>query len=113
MNEKRTVKAGHVDLGGLPTLGNDPRHTAMLRSQWDFTPRHEVDVTWRYVGRLPNPVVPSYSVVDARIGWRLSKSLELSLLVQNALDRKYSEFGTPATRAILERAYFVKVAWTL
>jgi iron complex outermembrane recepter protein len=112
MNERRTVKPGHIDLGGLPALGNDPRRTAMLRSLWDFAPRHEFDLTWRYVSELPNPVVPSYSVVDARIGWRVSKSLDLSLLVQNAFDRKYSEFGAPDARAVLERSYFLKVTWT-
>lgn len=113
MNERHTLKPGRTDFGGLPALGNDPRRTAMLRTQWDFAPRHEFDLTWRYVGELPNPVVPSYSVLDARLGWRVSRALQLSLLVQNALDRKYSEFGTPAARAVLERSYFVKLTWTL
>ena len=113
MDERRTVKPGRTDLGGLASLGNDPRRTAMLRSQWDFAPRHEFDLTWRYVGKLPDPVVPSYSVLDARLGWRVSKSLDLSLMVQNALDRKYAEFGAPAARAVIDRSYFVKITWTL
>jgi iron complex outermembrane recepter protein len=113
LHEKKNLQSGRVDLGGLAALGNDPDRTAMLRSLWDITPRHELDLMWRYVGELPNPKVPSYSVLDARLGWRVSKNLDLSLVIQDAFDRKYSEFGNPATRAVLERAYFVKIAWRL
>jgi outer membrane receptor protein involved in Fe transport len=67
----------------------------------------------RYVSPLPNPAVPAYTVADARLGWRMSKSLEWSLVVQNLFDRSYSEFGSLASRADLARSFFVKVLWKL
>jgi iron complex outermembrane receptor protein len=106
-------KEGSRDVGGPSQIANDPRQTAQLRSSWDVTPKIEFDVAARYVGRLPDPVVPAYTVVDARLGWRVIPDLELSLVVQNAFDRKYSEFGTVAARAEFDRAFFVKAQWKL
>lgn len=113
MNHTRKVKPGEVDLGGLPSLGNDPRRTGQLRMSWDATPRHEVDVAVRHASDLPNPSIPGYTVVDARVAWRLLPSLELAVEVKNLLDREYSEFGAPANRAIFERAVFLRARWTL
>lgn len=113
MSVKRNVSAGHVDLGGQASLGNDPDFTAMVRSRWEITPRHELDLHWRHASSLPNPAVPGYSVLDGRLGWRISKQLELSLAVQNVFDKRYSEFGPTATRAVFDRAYFVRLAWKL
>jgi iron complex outermembrane receptor protein len=104
-------KEGSRDLGGPSQLANDPRQTAQLRSSWDVTPKIELDVAARHVGKLPNPAVPAYTVVDARLGWRVLRNLELSLVVQNAFDRKYSEFGTVAARAEFDRSFFVKAQW--
>lgn len=113
MNHTRKVKPGEVDLGGVPSLGNDPKRTAQLRTSWDVTPRHEVDVAMRHASDLPNPSMPGYTVVDARVAWRLAPSLELALEVKNLLDREYSEFGLPANRAIFERAVFLRARWML
>ncbi len=112
MNRHLEVVSGRRDLGGIVSLGTDPKRTALLRSGWDMTPRHELDLTLRHVGPLGNGVVPAYTVLDARLGWRLVPDVELSLAVQNAFDRKYSEWGAvPASRALLERNAFMKVTW--
>jgi iron complex outermembrane recepter protein len=111
MKHHFALEPGRVDLGGGGN-GNDPELTAMLRSAWNATRNHELDVVVRHVDDLPNPRVPSYTVVDARFGWRVSPSLELSLLVFNALDRKHSEFGSPAERAVLERSFLLKATWS-
>ncbi len=113
MNQDLRVKPGLPQIGGFSSIGNDPRRSAQLRSSWDLTPRHELDIAVRYVGRLPDPAVPGYTVADARFGWRIRKGLEVSLVAQNLFDRKYSEFGTLANRAELERSFFVKVLWSL
>ena len=111
MDEKFNVVEGRTDLGG-PSLGNDPKRTATLRSLWNVTRFHEIDLAWHYVGALPNPAVPSYSILNARLGWRPSREFDVSLTINNALDRKHSEFGGPNERAVLERNFFLKVTWS-
>jgi iron complex outermembrane receptor protein len=114
MNERLKVIPGRRDLGGLASLGTDPKRTALLRSGWDITPHHELDLALRHVGELGTGVVPAYTVLDARFGWRISPALELSIAVQNAFDRAYTEWGAaPNARALLERNVFVKLAWKM
>jgi iron complex outermembrane receptor protein len=113
IHERLRVAPGKVDFGGLASLGNDPNHIALLRSAWDITSRHQLDLALRHAGALKNPVVPSYTVLDARFGWRVTEGLELSLAVQNAFNRDYSEWGVPNNRAMVERAVFLKAVLKL
>jgi iron complex outermembrane recepter protein len=104
-------KPGSTDIGGVNALGNDPNHQWMLRSTFDLTPRHELDVALRHVGGLPSPSVPSYTALDARLGWRASRSLELSLALQNILDSGHPEFNAAPGRSEFGRAAFLKLLW--
>ena len=63
------------------------------------------------MGRLPSPELPAYAVLDARWGWLVSSALQLSLSVQNLLDRAHAEWGDPANRASFGRAWIFKVVW--
>jgi iron complex outermembrane receptor protein len=63
------------------------------------------------VGALPNPQVPAYTAIDARVGWNLSKELQLSLLLQNLFDRSHPEWGPAANRAEFGRGVFLKALW--
>jgi iron complex outermembrane recepter protein len=96
--------------GTIASAGNDPRHWWQLGSSYNFTPRHEFDVRLRRVASLPSPIVPSYTAVDARLGWRITPAAELSLSFQNLLDRSHPEWGVPVSRAEIERAWFLKLA---
>jgi iron complex outermembrane recepter protein len=104
---ERKVRPGRVDLGGLPSLGNDPERSALIRSSW--TPRQDIDfdVAVRHVGALQT-TVPAYTAVDVRVAWRPRPSLELSLAAQNAADRYYFEWQN---RVVNERSVFVKIVW--
>ncbi|MEP7156299.1 MAG: TonB-dependent receptor [Betaproteobacteria bacterium] len=105
-------KAGSLDAGlGVTAAGNDPRHWASLRSLWDITPQFELDVTVRHVGARPSPVVPSYTAADVRLGWHISRALELSLTLRSANEEEHTEWGAPANRAVFERNAFVKLVW--
>jgi iron complex outermembrane receptor protein len=95
---------------GLAT--SDPGHYWMLRSMYDFDAGPELDVTLRHVGALPKPAVPAYTAVDLRLGWRLSKKLDLSLIGQNLFDPGHAEFGGAVGRSVYERAVLVKLVWT-
>jgi len=108
---KVNVKAGEVDLGGRPSLGNDPDHWVKLRASWAITPRLEADAFVRYYGALPAPAVPSYTAVDLRVGWRAMPSLELALVVQNLFDDKHVEWGASPNRAAFQRTAFFRATW--
>lgn len=104
-------EAGSVSTPVAAGHGNDPRRWVTLRSALELTPRHELDLSARYVGALPNPVVPSYTTVDVRLGWHVSRELELSLLLQDLFDTSHAEWGSAATRMELRRAAFLKLLW--
>jgi iron complex outermembrane receptor protein len=111
MSESFNVRAGYTDLGGVTQFSNDPRHTVQLRSSWDIAPAYELDVAVRNVGHIPNYEVPAYTVVDARLGWRVQRDLDVSLVLQDAFDRSYSEFGAVSSRSQFGRSWFIKVRW--
>ncbi len=113
MNRNLRREAGSADVRGLAALGNDPERTLLLKSAFDLGPRHELDVTVRHVGSLPDPVVSSYTAVDARVGWRPDPDLEVSLSLQNMFDAGHVEFGGAATRSEIERSVFLKLLWRL
>jgi len=108
---KTNVKSGQVDLGGRPSLGNDPDHWVKLRASWAILPNLEADAFVRYYGSLPAPAVPAYTAVDLRVGWRVLPSLELSLVVQNLFDDKHVEWGASPNRAEFQRTAFFRATW--
>jgi iron complex outermembrane receptor protein len=98
--------------GATGLFTSDPSHYWSLRSSLDLGAGQEFDVTARRVGALARPVVPAYTAVDARYGWRIRPGLELAVIGQNLLDPRHAEFGAPATRSVYERALAVRVVWT-
>lgn len=103
---------GSLDTGaGVALLGNDPKVWSSLRSSWDLSPRHELDLNLRHVASRPNPQVPGYVTLDARVGWQVSNEVEVSLVLQNLLDAKHVEWGVSTNRAEYERGAFLKVVW--
>jgi iron complex outermembrane receptor protein len=110
MDPSTTLLPGRVNLTDDP-LGNNPRRTASLRSLLNLGPGVQFDLFARYVGSLPAPAIPSYTQLSARVGWRVSDRLDLSLTASNLLD-PHVEFGGPGVRAVFERGYFAKVTWS-
>ncbi len=53
-----------------------------------------LDIDLRDTGALPAPASPSYAELGARIGWPVSRSVELSLTGSNLLHSHHLEFGT-------------------
>jgi len=99
-----------IDTGTLQSIeGASPSRWGILRSSLDHGPRTEFDVTLRYVGDLSQPLVPSYTALDLRLGWQLRSNVELSLAGQNLLDNGHGEFANVATRTDFKRAVFLKL----
>jgi iron complex outermembrane receptor protein len=98
-----------ADPAGIANLGNDPRNQWTARAQFDLPLRTEFDVLVRHVGRLPQPVVPSYTVTDLRLGWQVTPAVEVSLLAKNVFDRRHVEFGAAPGASEFGRRLFLKV----
>lgn len=115
LQKKLRVKRGIADSVGAnnPNLANDPKYQVTLRSAFNPTERIDVDMSVRRVGRLPNPIVPAYTAVDARIGWRVNRDVDLSLALENLTDQRHIEFGNPAQTTVFGRAAFLKLAWKI
>jgi iron complex outermembrane recepter protein len=97
-----------MDLGGKASLGNDPAHWAKLRFSWTPAKNYDVEVFVRHYGALAAGNVPSYTAVDARIGWRVTEAIDLSLALQNLTDDQHVEWSN---RVVQPRSAFLKVTW--
>lgn len=73
--------------------GDSPRHQAFLQSSYNLANNWECDLMWRYVDALPAQNVEQYNVMDARIGWRATRNLELGVVGRNLFDSRHPEFG--------------------
>lgn len=102
-------RPGAVNLSAPGTEGNDPDYWVKLGGSFDLTSTHELDVQIRRTGSRPDPAVPGYTALDARLGWRAKRNIELSLVGQNLLDPGHPEWGPAATRSEIERALFVRL----
>jgi len=85
--------------------------SAVMRASLDLARGQELDILLRRVGRLPEPEVPSYTGLDVRYALALHPALDLSVTLQNLLDRQHPEFGAAATRSEIERGVFVRLQW--
>jgi iron complex outermembrane receptor protein len=99
------------DLGGLPSLGNDPDFWYGVRSALDVGPKLEIDAAFRRVGRLPLPYVPAYSTMDLRLAWWLRPAFELAVTGRNLFERSHPEWGLAPGRAEVARSVFVALRW--
>jgi iron complex outermembrane recepter protein len=65
----------------------------------------------RRIGSLPSPTVESYTAVDMRFGWKVTRAADVSLTFSNLLDSAHPEWGVPGARIENERAWFLKLTW--
>jgi iron complex outermembrane receptor protein len=105
-HKDRHLKPGSLD---RPPEENDPSNQWLLRSSLDLGPRHELDLTLRHVGKLPEPRVPAYTALDIRYGWKPTDSAELSLSARNLFDSAHGEFGPAGSRSEIERSLYLQL----
>jgi iron complex outermembrane recepter protein len=103
----RENKVDDPTLAALITKGSNPWHSFSIRSYYDVTPDIDFDLWFRYVGRLPERNIDSYTVLDARLAWRVRPKVELSLVGQNLLESGHSEFSSLE----IERSIYGKIDW--
>jgi iron complex outermembrane recepter protein len=85
---------GSSQVGGIAIAGDDPAYQFSLRSSMDLRSNVALDLYLRRVALLPDPTSPTYTDLDARIGWTISPSLEISLMGANLFQPHHLEFGT-------------------
>lgn len=92
------------DISGLISIGDDPDFQVLVRSQHDLTDAVELDVHLRAVDDLAS--VDGYVEADARLGWRLTDQLELSLVGRNLIGDRRVETGDPVRARAFGRSVF-------
>lgn len=98
-----------------PTKGaseaNDPRNIFKVRSYVIATRRLELDAFFRYYGSRPQPAVDAYSELQARVGYRIMPSWDLSLIGANLLHERHLEFRAGTAPETYERAVTLRSVW--
>jgi iron complex outermembrane receptor protein len=107
------LEPGSTDPAGVsnPTLANDAEFQWTLRSSLELPRGLQLDLGMRRVDSLPNPDVPRYTAVDARLAWQRNQSLGLTLSVRNLFDAKHPEFEAAPNRSDLPRSVLLIVDW--
>jgi iron complex outermembrane receptor protein len=83
---------GSAGFFGASEAGDDPMHRAFLRSSMNLGAQWQLDADLRQVGELPNPHVPAYTELNARLGWKPNDRLDLSLSGMNLLHAWHQEY---------------------
>jgi iron complex outermembrane receptor protein len=90
---------GASGLLGVAQAGDDPHTQARLGSSMDLG-AFTFDADFRYVGLLPNPVVPAYVEMNARLAWRISPMTEVAVSGFNLLHAHHQEWTIPPANEI-------------
>lgn len=85
------TKPGVTDIAAFAAVGSDPSYQFQLRSQMDPAPRLSIDLGFRAVDGLRNPAIPAYAEADARVGWRVTRQVELFVAGENLLHARHRE----------------------
>jgi iron complex outermembrane receptor protein len=100
-----TRDPGSRDASGGVNEANDPDHLFSVRSSLDLGRNIEIDAFVRGSSALPNPALPAYAEMNARLGWRPSERFEAALVGQDLLEDRHAEFGaTGGFREEFERS---------
>lgn len=106
-----TFDPGSTDRTGGASEANDPDHIVKLRSYVNLGTRLEFDAFFRYVGSLPQPAVPAYSELDARLGYYLAPGWDVAVIGTNLLSPSHLEFRSGTPPQVYERAFTLRSTW--
>jgi iron complex outermembrane receptor protein len=95
--------------------GSTPVNSGQIRSHFAL-PRHLAwDTSVYFVGRLLDPVIPSYARLDTGLSWRVNECFSVSVFGENLLRPSHSEFldlDDSADSALMKRGGYLKLRWT-
>ena len=112
LNENHWLPASNFETYQWDTLPNTIPHQFLVRSQHDLSRKLQFDVMARVRSRDTTWDLPGAFLLDTRIGWRPTRSGELSLGVRNLTDRRLLETyaESPFMSIPIRRTFVVK--WT-
>ena len=100
------------DTTGGSAEGNDAKHVAIVGAHLGLPRDVELAAFLRHASALPRPAMEGYTTMDARIGWRPTKRLEISVWGRNLLDRQHPEFVTTnSLNEQVHRSGAIKLTW--
>ena len=108
LHERLHPQEGSADTVSAAAAGNNPVHQASLRTSFNLPHHFELDGDVRYVDELHNLDVGSYTVADARVGWKGIRRVNIELVGQNFLMTHHPEFS-PGNE--VEESVYGKVTW--
>jgi iron complex outermembrane receptor protein len=108
-----TTDPNSLDTTTAATVGDSPQHQWQLRSSFRLAKSLDWDTSVYYAGQLRDGLVPSYTRVDSRLGWRVGEFIELSVAGQNLLTPVHFEslnaYQVHSTK--IERSVVGKITW--
>jgi iron complex outermembrane receptor protein len=110
-HEALHCKAGDICLAEPEFTADDPNQQASLRSYINFGNGVTWDADLRYVGKLPDPVVPGYVELNTRLGWKINRAWEISASGFNLLHPRHLEFFEQGETDYIPRSYFLQAIW--
>jgi len=104
---------GSIDVNAVARYeGASPHHQVRLQTRVDLPRGTEIDGAYRYVSALPALLVAGYHTADARIGWRVSSRVDLSVSGQNLLQPHHAEFAhSPGPAVEISRSVYAALTW--
>jgi iron complex outermembrane receptor protein len=111
MDIRRDVGSNDTSIG--TEVGRSPQNQFQFHALHSPADNVDLGTSLYYVDSLPSLNVPSYARLDARIGWRIGRGLELSLTGRNLLDPSHPEFvnaSGPRTGEV-PRSIFGAATW--
>ena len=101
-----------LGLGPTSDQGSSPQHEVSLDSAFDISPKLQLDLIYRFVSALPYQGVSGYSTGDARIGYRMSRHVGLSLVGENLFQPSHVEYiGDPGGPVGIRRSVYASLSW--
>lgn len=112
ITEHLRLEPGASGILGTAQAGNDPHWQFNLTSSMALAQRLHLDATLRHVSALPAPALPGFWELSARLGWRATRTLELSLSGSNLLHARHLELPLPYGEYI-GRSVFLRADWSI
>lgn len=96
--------------------GDSPEHQFQIHSYFNLPHNLEQDTALYYVSRLHSEEdISSYTRLDMRLGWHPRNNLELSLSLQNLLEKQNQEItggaGETFGSSEVPRSIYAKITW--